>query len=147
MNIVSIKGSYHPSHHILRFDGGSNPNPGPCAGSFVLYDSNNNVIKEGGRFLEKGTNNIGEYTGLLIGLEKCIEMGIKNVHVEGDSLLVISQITGKWKVKNENLGILHKKICLLFTHFDNLTCNHIMRKFNSYADSLSDKTLSRKESF
>lgn len=142
-----LKGSSQPSSHLLRFDGGSNPNPGPCAGAFVLYDEKGSIIKEGGRFIEKGTNNIGEYTGLLIGLEKCVEMTIRNVHIEGDSLLVISQIAGKWKVKNEILAVIHHKILSLFCHFDNLTCNHIMRSFNGHADSLSDKTLSMKESF
>jgi ribonuclease HI len=145
--MMTLKGSSHPSAYLLRFDGGSNPNPGPCAGAFVLYDNKGTVIKEGGKFIEKGTNNIGEYTGLLIGLQKCVEMNIRNVHIEGDSLLVISQIAGKWKVKNENLAVIHSAILSLFQNFDNLTCKHIMRTFNCYADSLSDKTLSMKESF
>ena len=145
MNI--IKGSFQSSHYTLRFDGGSNPNPGPCAGAFVLYDENEKIVYEGGRFIEKGTNNIGEYTGLLIGLQKCIEMNIRNLHIEGDSLLVISQISGKWKVKNETLSIIYQTVCSLFKHFENLSCKHIYRTFNSHADSLSDKTLSIQKSW
>ena len=145
MNI--LKGSFQSSHYTLRFDGGANPNPGPCAGAFVVYNEDGKIIQEGGRFIEKGTNNIGEYTGLLIGLQKCIEMNIRNIHIEGDSLLVISQISGKWKVKNETLSIIHRTVCSLFQYFDHLSCKHIMRQFNSYADSLSDKTLAKKENW
>ena len=131
----------------LYFDGGSNPNPGPCAGSYVLIKENNNVFS-GGHFIENGTNNIGEYTGLLIGLERCVKNGItENIKVRGDSLLVISQITGKWKVKNEGLKPLYKKIIELIKLFKNISFEHVKREFNKTADELSDKTLFLKNSW
>ena len=131
----------------LYFDGGSNPNPGPCAGSYVLIKENNNVFS-GGHFIENGTNNIGEYTGLLIGLERCVKNGItENIKVRGDSLLVISQITGKWKVKNEGLKPLYKKIIELIKLFKNISFEHVKREFNKIADELSDKTLFLKNSW
>lgn len=151
-----IKGDSSNNNHIthlLQFDGGSNPNPGPCAGAFVIYERKNdgkeekNKIAEGGCFIPQGTNNIGEYTGLRVGLERCIALGLKHIHIEGDSLLVISQISGKWKVKNHILSVIHSEIMGMFSHFEKITANHIPREMNSYADSLSDKTLSLKHSW
>jgi ribonuclease HI len=137
-----IKKTYKTEEfYILNFDGGANPNPGKCAGAYVIYDKNKKIIFEGGKFIENGTNNIGEYTGLLIGIEECVQNGIKNLFIEGDSLLVISQISGKWRVKNKNLEEIYKKIMEYINFFDNVACRHIDRKYNGYADSLSDYTL------
>ena len=127
----------------LRFDGGSNPNPGKCAGAYAIY-KNNIVIAEGGQFIPHGTNNIGEYTGLLSGLQKCVDMGIKDLDVEGDSLLVISHVTKKWKVKQPHLFPLFEKAIELSRYFQRIEFRHIRREYNSYADSLSDKTLELK---
>jgi ribonuclease HI len=147
--ISTIKqgGSNDDKNYLLQFDGGSNPNPGPCAGAFVIYDYNSNndgqknIVAEGGCFIGDGTNNIGEYSGLRCGLEKCRALGIRNIDIEGDSLLVISQITGQWKVKNQILAIIYNEIMMMFNDFDNISAKHIYREHNSYADSLSDKTL------
>lgn len=128
----------------LRFDGGSNPNPGKCAGAYAIYNRNYTIIAEGGEFIPNGTNNIGEYTGLIIGLKKCIEMGITDLDVEGDSLLVISQVTKKWSVKKDHLIPLCDKVRELANNFTRITFNHIRREYNSYADSLSNKTLDLK---
>jgi len=133
--------------YTLRFDGGANPNPGPCAGAYVVYyneDNKDKVIAEGGKFIEMGTNNIGEYTGLIIGLEKCVELGVKNLFVEGDSLLVISHTTGKWKVKQDHLKVLQFHVKELLKAFTTIEFRHIKREYNGYADSLSDKTLEKK---
>lgn len=130
--------------YLLQFDGGANPNPGPCAGAFVLYNKDTmETIAEGGSFIEHGTNNIGEYTGILTGLQKCVQLGITDhVTIQGDSLLVISQLCGQWKVKNEGLRPLYTAVKhLLDTHFTNTTLSHIRREYNSRADELSDKTL------
>lgn len=123
------------------FDGGANPNPGPCAGAFAIFDSSNELVAEGGRYIEHGTNNIGEYTGLLAALEKCVELGIKSVVVRGDSLLVISQVNGSWKVKNAGLLTIHQQIKALIKHFESIVFVHVRREFNQYADQLSDRTL------
>lgn len=135
--------------YYLHFDGGANPNPGPCAGAFVLFDENKEVIAEGGDYISNGTNNIGEYTGLLIGLEKACEMGITSspLYVQGDSLLVISQVTGKWKVNNEKLRELCEKVKKLACLFQKIEFVHVLRAKNAHADRLSDITLSKKESW
>jgi len=133
--------------YILRFDGGSNPNPGKCAGAYVIYDKQMTILAEGGRYMLYGTNNIGEYTGLLIGLERCISMGIKHIDVEGDSLLVVSQVSGKWKIKNDNLREIYQKIMECVKKFDHFSIQHIRREYNQHADLLSDTTLDLRDSW
>lgn len=139
--------------HTLRFDGGAAPtNPGPCAGAYVIYEytgngSTKNILAEGGKYIEHGTNNYGEYVGLIEGLKKSIELGLKNLHIEGDSMLVISQMNGKWKVKSENLVELFTEASDLIKTFDDVIFNHILRHYNSHADSLYNKTLSLKKSW
>lgn len=132
---------------LLRFDGGANPNPGPCAGAFVLYADDGSILHEGGTYFPHGTNNIGEYSGLLLGLKCCLEHAYLNIHVEGDSMLVIEQMRGKWQVKNETLKQFHHEAKAIVSQLQSVTFAHIRREFNSYADSLSDRTLELKSSW
>ena len=128
---------------LLQFDGGSKPNPGKCAGAYVIYEYINKekIIAEGGIYISHGTNNVGENSGLLSGLERCLSLGIKNLVVEGDSLLVVSQVSGKWKVKNDRLYIIFDKIITLVKMFDIFEIRHIRREYNYHADKQSDKTI------
>jgi ribonuclease HI len=130
--------------HKLFFDGGSAPtNPGPTAGAFVIYrpSSGEAILFKGGKYIEHSTNNVGEYTGLLTGLERCVHEGIKNVLIHGDSSLVINQISGKWKVKCEHLKVLHSECMRLISLLDEVGCKWIPRKLNSEADSMSDEII------
>lgn len=137
------------NEYNLYFDGGSNPNPGPCAGAYVIYDGKGKEIYSGGKFIPNGTNNIGEYTGLIVGLERCISEGISNykINVYGDSLLVISQIKGEWKVKNEGLKPNYQKTIKLIKECKHISFQHLKREFNKKADELSDKTLFLKDTW
>jgi ribonuclease HI len=126
--------------YTLQFDGGATPNPGKGAGAFVLYQDGN-VLAEGGIFFKHCTNNIGEYNGLLLGLKRCKELGVSDITIQGDSLLVINQITGKWKIRHPHLQPLHQEIMSLLTNMKT-DIQHVPRNQNSYADSLSDKTIS-----
>jgi ribonuclease HI len=133
--------------HLLQFDGGANPNPGPCAGAFVLFDNEHTEIASGGGFLPQGTNNIGEYTGLILGLRKCRELGVRKVLVQGDSNLVIQQVTGKWQVKQPHLRVLCIQTQEIVAHFEEIHFEHIRRELNGHADRLSDFTLDVKHAW
>jgi len=133
--------------YFMDFDGGSNPNPGPCAGAFVIYDNKNQVIVEGGKYLDHGTNNIGEYTGLLRGLQSCLELKIKSVSIKGDSKLVVSQVAKVWKVNHPELGKLRNEILNLIDQLDHVSIRHVLRNENKHADKLSDETLDKKYSW
>jgi ribonuclease HI len=126
--------------YTVKFDGGCRPNPGCGAGAFIIYNDKNEEITRGSKYIEKGTNNICEYTGLLMGIEKCISLGIDNIKIEGDSLLVINQITSKWKVNNQVLRELNLKIMDLLKNIK-FEAKHVYREFNKEADALSTETI------
>lgn len=128
----------------LQFDGGANPNPGPCAGAYVLLTDDGRPIVEGGVWRPNGTNNIGEYLGLISGLKACVERGLTKVDVEGDSLLVISQVNGRWQVKHPGLIALYQEATSLVKQIETVSLRHIPRAQNAHADRLSDETLERK---
>lgn len=133
--------------YFMDFDGGSNPNPGPCAGAFVIYNEKKEIIMEGGKYLDLGTNNIGEYTGLLRGLQSCLDHKIKSVSIKGDSKLVVSQVAKVWKVNNLELGKLRNEILDLLDQLDYVSIRHVLRNENKHADNLSDETLDKKYSW
>jgi ribonuclease HI len=133
--------------HLLQFDGLSKPNPGVSTGGAVLFSPSRKIIFERGEFIEFATNNQAEYTGLRIGLESCVELGIKHLLVEGDSKLVICQTEGIWKVSNEELKVFNKKIKELVEQFESIAIRHIYRKMNSHADRITNDVLRSKESF
>ena len=118
----------------LQFDGGSNPNPGPCAGAFVLLDNHGRTVVQGGVWREHGTNNIGEYLGLITGLKACLARGVTHVDIEGDSLLIVSQVNGKWRVKHAGLIPLHQEAVECLTQLENVSLRHIPRAQNGLAD-------------
>lgn len=143
-----LKGQFDAITHHLRFDGGSNPNPGPTAGAYwISLKGSDDPITKGGYYTEKGTNNIGEYEGLLHGLARLKEQGIRSVLIEGDSLLVISQISRKWKANHPEMERRRDQVWKLLEGFDHVACRHIPRKENHVADKLSDKTLEDKKSW
>lgn len=128
----------------LRFDGGARPNPGPGAGAYWIQSSCGETIEQGGVYLEQCTNNIGEYTGLIEGLRAASRLGVTRLSIEGDSMLAICQITGKWKASHPNIVPLWKEAMQLLAGFEEISVRHIMRKDNKVADALSTKTIESK---
>lgn len=125
----------------IRFDGGAVPNPGEMGIGIVLME-NDKVIKKISEKLDgTGTNNIAEYTALSKGISKALELVWTDVVIEGDSELVISQVKGLWKVNDEKLKVLHKKVKDKLSNFDSYELRHIPREDNSLADELVSKAL------
>lgn len=122
-------------------DGGSRGNPGPSAAGYVVINPNQEVIAQGGIFLGTATNDVAEYYGVKIGLEKAIELGAKEVHFRLDSMMVVNQMKGYYKVKNRALWPIHERIRTLMKNFDRVTFNHVQREFNQLADGMVNKTL------
>jgi len=131
----------------LKFDGCSKGNPGLAGAGAVLYftdDDNDDSasleeIWATSQFVgAKATNNEAEYMGLIIGLKRAIEMNIKELNVEGDSLLVIKQMLGEYNVKSENLFKLYNEAKECQKQFKNITFTHIYRNQNKRADQLSN---------
>lgn len=128
----------------LKFDGCSKGNPGLAGAGAVLYftDDDDEEIWATSQFVgAKATNNEAEYMGLIIGLKRAIEMNIKELNVEGDSLLVIKQMIGEYNVKSENLFKLYNEAKECQKQFKNITFTHIYRNQNKRADQLSNLAL------
>jgi ribonuclease HI len=130
------------TEYLLYFDGCSKGNPGPSGAGAVIYKDGEEIFA-GSLFVgEKETNNVAEYSGLLLGLEKAREMGIKRLKVKGDSLLVIKQMRGEYQVRAPGLIPLYKKALRLSKeHFQDMEYLHVERKWNERADALSNEGL------
>src|SRR5438270_7350752 len=100
-------GHPHPDKVKIFADGGSRGNPGPSASGFVVLDMEDNAIVDKGVYLGVTTNNQAEYTSLKLALEECHKLGAKEVQVYMDSLLVVNQMNGIFKIKNRDLWPIH----------------------------------------
>lgn len=124
----------------IYFDGACLPhNPGGTATyGFVIKDAGGNIIFCGkGIATEQGTNNIAEYTGLIEGLKKAKEMGIEQVKIYGDSMLVVNQINGVYEVRSQNIYPLYQTAKKLLSQFSDWKIQWVARKHNKEADRLS----------
>lgn len=121
----------------LNFDGASKGNPGLSGAGMVIY-KNDEEIWSSHKFIGCKTNNQAEYSALIFGLEGALKLGIKNLLVLGDSLLVINQVNGLYKVKSDFLLPLHKEVLALKSKFDFIEFNHVYRDNNKRADQLSN---------
>src|SRR5579884_2731895 len=106
-------------------DGGSRGNPGPSASGFVILDMEDNVLIDKGVYLGVTTNNQAEYTALKLALEECLRMGVKEVDVYMDTLLVVNQLKGIFKVKNRDIWPLHDSIKKTANKFRKINFSHV----------------------
>lgn len=127
--------------YLMQFDGCSKGNPGKAGSGAVIYKNKSEIWGKSLFIGDKNTNNEAEYIGLIIGLEEAINIGIKDLYVEGDSLLVIKQMKGLYKVKAENLYKLYEKAKKLEKQFTSVSYNHVYRDKNKRADELSNMAL------
>ena len=125
----------------LYADGGARGNPGPAAGAAVLLDEAGNVVAERAQYLGRATNNVAEYTGLIVGLEEAKRLGVTKLDVRLDSLLVVQQMRGIWKIKNPGLRPLALRAGALLAEFPDRTVEHVRREQNTLADALVNRAL------
>ena len=118
-----------PDEVKIFSDGGSRGNPGPSASGFVILDMEDNILVDKGVYLGITTNNQAEYIALKLALEECIKMGVHEAQVYLDSLLVVNQLKGIFKVKNRDLWPIHDAI------------QQMAKKFNKLADAAVNRAL------
>jgi ribonuclease HI len=126
------------AHYTLRTDGGARGNPGPAGAGFVLEDDTGLVVRSGGRFLGSATNNVAEYEALLWGLATALDHGVREIRVCADSELVVKQLTGLYRVKNEGLKPLFVRAKALLARFAGVEIVHVRREMNQAADALAN---------
>jgi len=132
------------THICIYSDGGSRGNPGPSAAGFVILD-HETVIDQGGEYLGITTNNQAEYQGVRLGLERAIERGIKELEFRIDSMLVVNQLNGVYKIKNRELWPINERIQSLIAQFIIVKFHHVPRELNKMADALVNKLLDEHE--
>ncbi len=140
----STKKSVKPSlpKQIKMFaDGGSRGNPGPSASGYVLMDMDNSVLAEKGTYLGITTNNQAEYQAVKFGLEDALKHGAREVAVYLDSLLVVNQMKGVFKIKNRDLWPIHVAITDIIKQFKKVSFTHVPRELNKLADAEVNKIL------
>ena len=126
---------------ILYSDGAARGNPGPAGAGAVLLDEDGHVIAELTKFLGVATNNVAEYTAFIIGLEEAKRRGVDDLDARMDSLLVVEQMRGRWKIKHPNMKPLALRAGELFASFPKRTIAHVPREENTIADALSNRAI------
>ncbi|MGI6485049.1 MAG: ribonuclease HI family protein [Thermoanaerobacterales bacterium] len=122
----------------VYIDGASRGNPGNAGIGIIFFNEKGDVIKEISDYIGQTTNNIAEYTALLTALEQAVEINIKQIDIFSDSELMVKQINGEYKVKNEGLKPLYKRVCKLLEEFDEYEIRHVSREENKRADKLAN---------
>jgi len=124
-------------------DGASRNNPGESgAGVYILQDGE--PFERIARYLGTTTNNIAEYSAAIIGLEHAVKVGARKVKLFADSELMVKQINGLYKVKNEGLKPLHTKVKGLIARIGSVAVQYIPREQNKEADALANKAIDEK---
>lgn len=127
----------------LRCDGGSRGNPGPGALGYVLCDASGREVEARGEYLGICTNNVAEYRSLLAGLAAAARHGVGRLVVQMDSELVVRQMLGRYKVKNEGLKPLHAEARAALAGIGEVKFASVPREDNGHADALVNEALDR----
>ncbi len=134
----------HPScaptdEATMHVDGASIGNPGPAGAGVVIVDCHNKKMAEISQPLGVTTNNVAEYQALIFGLRKARELGVRRLHVRADSELMVKQINGDYRIRDEKLRILSREAKDIIDSFDSFDILHIDRSENRAADRLSKR--------
>ena len=126
---------------FIHTDGGARGNPGPGAIGVVVLDEKKKVIKEIGKYIGKSTNNEAEYKAVVEGLKTCKEMGGKELKFFIDSLLVVSQLNGKFKIKEPRMKTFFNEAKMIEKSFESVKYIHVPREKNYIADKIVNEVL------
>jgi ribonuclease HI len=127
----------------MHIDGASRGNPGKAAYAIVLARPGEPVVEEADT-IGTASNNVAEYTALVQGLTLAAELGVKKLNIFSDSELMVKQMNGEYKVKNEDLRELYEEACQLRKEFEKVTITHVRREQNKRADAIGNDALDGK---
>ena len=129
------------AEYIAYSDGGARGNPGPAGYGVRIEQPDGTLVEEFGDAIGVATNNVAEYRGLLAALEWARAHECKHFHVRSDSLLLVQQMRGLYKVKHPGLQPLHAKARLLAHEIGRVTFEHVGRESNGHADRLANQAM------
>jgi probable phosphoglycerate mutase len=138
---MDLFASLHPEQVVAYIDGGARGNPGPAGFGVRIELPNGELIEELSESIGVATNNVAEYRGLLAALEWARASGCRAIHVRSDSLLLVQQMLGNYKVKNAGLQPLHAKARRLAGDIGRVTFEHVGRSSNANADRLANAAM------
>ena len=130
---------------VVNVDGGARGNPGPAAIAAVISTPDGEVLEQHGERIGEATNNVAEYRALLLGLERALSRGARQVELIGDSELVVRQVRGEYKVKDVALQGLYATVVKRLAEFDSWSIRHVRREENAEADRLVNVALDAAE--
>jgi len=125
----------------LWTDGGARGNPGPAAFAYVIETEDGTVLAAHGETIGTATNNVAEYSALVAGLRRAIELGITSVEVRSDSELMVKQMRGEYRVKKRELQELFLDASRAAREIREVTYTHVRREHNELADRLVNEAL------
>jgi ribonuclease HI len=126
---------------VAYIDGGARGNPGPAGFGVRIENSDGTLVEELSESIGVATNNVAEYRGLIAALEWARAHSEKALHVRSDSLLLVQQMLGNYKVKHPGLQPLHAKARLLAHDIGRVTYEHVRREANAHADRLANTAM------
>jgi ribonuclease HI len=126
-------------------DGGSRNNPGDSACAYAICKMDDTVVEKGGYYMGIATNNQAEYYGFKKGLERARDLGIDKINLFSDSMLVVNQMKGVYKVKNQELAPLHQDVKDLADSFEKVSFTYVPRELNKIADAEVNRILDEAE--
>jgi ribonuclease H / adenosylcobalamin/alpha-ribazole phosphatase len=127
----------------LSTDGGARGNPGPAAYAYVLETGDGTVLDARGEAIGVATNNVAEYRALVEGLRSAVERGVEELEVVSDSELIVKQMRGEYRIKNEALRALAEEAAALARRLHRVTYTAVRREHNELADRLVNEALDR----
>ena len=125
----------------LSTDGGARGNPGPAAYGYVLETDDGTVLAAHGETIGVATNNVAEYRAVVEGLRKAVEVGVDELEVVSDSELIVHQMRGEWKIKNDALRVLWQEAQELADRLARVRYTAVRREHNELADRLVNEAL------
>ena len=126
---------------VVHVDGGARGNPGPAAVGVVISTPEGEVVDEASAVIGQATNNVAEYRGLLLGLERARDLGATEVEVVNDSELIARQVNGDYRVKHADMKPLHRQALAALESFERWSIRSVPREQNARADRLVNRAL------
>jgi ribonuclease HI len=130
-----------PHEVVVWADGGARGNPGPAGYGVVITTPGGEVLAELAEGIGRATNNVAEYRGVIAGLRQAGALGARRVRIRADSLLVVNQQKGLWRVRNEGLRALAAEARRLAGQFERVVWEHVPRERNRHADALANRAM------
>lgn len=124
------------TEYVIACDGGARGNPGPAALGVSIQRPNGDEVDAIAETIGETTNNVAEYSAVVVGLKRVAEMGGRVVHVRSDSQLLVEQLKGNYKVRKPHLRALHAEVMGLVAGFERVSFEHVRREQNVRADEL-----------